>query len=491
MKSTVLLFLLGGLFLCPSLVAQTFTHGKSSSYIWPKEAEVQKKLDQWQDLKFGMLIHWGLYAELGIVESWSICAEEEDWIPRDSTISYEVYKRNYWATIDRFNPVNFAPSAWAKAGKRAGMNYVIFTTKHHDGFSMFDTRQSDFSIMHGAFKGDPRANVSKEVFEAFRQQGYMVGAYFSKPDWHCQYYWWDRYATPTRHHNYSIVQNPWRWEQFKKFTYNQIEELMNGDYGRIDILWLDGGWVRGPRPGESANAPRFARGVPEINMPAIAAMARRYQPGILVVDRTVPGEFENYQTPERGVPDEQLDNPWESCIPLGNDWGYVPNDAYKTPAKVIHTLVEIVAKGGNFVLGIGPKPDGTLPDEVVSRLEKIGEWLSLHGEAIYNTRPTPVYQYTTTRPTPEGEKREVTWFTQSKEGGKHYAIVCLEEGKPLPPKIAWSGANPIPGSKLILLSTGKAVKWKRTADGIEVTLPRKLPSTLPALAFSFYIEEHE
>lgn len=451
---------------------QTYAHSRSATYVEPREEEVREKLDQWQDLKFGMLIHWGLYSELGIVESWSICSEEESWIPRDSTLSYDAYKRDYWSTIDRFNPVRFDPEGWAAAGRKAGMNYVVFTTKHHDGFNLFDTKQTQFSIMHGAFGEHPRANVAKEVFRAFRREGFMVGAYFSKPDWHCQYYWWDRYATPNRHHNYSIAKNPWRWEKFKEFTYNQIEELMNGDYGKIDILWLDGGWVRGPRPGETVDPARAARGIPEIDMPRIAQMARKYQPGLLIVDRTVPGEFENYQTPERGVPPGKVDNPWESCITLGNDWGYVPTDIFKSPAKVIHILAEIVAKGGNLLLGVGPKPDGTLSEEVTTRLEKIGEWLAVNGEAIYGTRTTEAYQ--------DGS----VWFTRNKMDTRRYAIVCLEEGAPLPKKVVWRGNDPDPQAKMTLLATGKTVSWKKTADGIEVSIPRSLAGEA-AVVFAF------
>ena len=457
-----------------ALSAQTFTHEQSDSYVVPKEPEVRKQLDKWQDLKFGMLIHWGLYSQLGIVESWSICAEEEDWIPRDSTIAYDAYKRNYWSTINTFKPDKFDPAAWAKIGKQAGMNYVVFTTKHHDGFNMFDTKQSDFSITHGAFKDDPRRNAAKDVFNAFRKEGFLIGAYFSKPDWHSQYYWWDRYATPNRNNNYSIIKNLWRWNKFKEFTYNQIEELVNGDYGTIDILWLDGGWVRPALPGDAERLGRNYKGSQDIDMPKIASMARKYQPSILIVDRTVPGEFENYQTPERGIPSVQQTTPWESCIPLGNDWGFVPTDRYKSPAKVIHTLIEIVAKGGNLLLGIGPKPDGTLPDGVTERLLIIGNWLKTNGEAIYNTRITPVYN--------DGN----IWFTQSKDGKKIYAIVCLEEGKPLPSKLIWKGNEPAPGSKMICLQTGKAVSWKKTVDGIEVTLPRlSNPEDLPAPAFAF------
>jgi Alpha-L-fucosidase len=472
--SFIIISLLGTLHL--SLFAQTYTHGRSSSYTWPTDPKVLEKLDRWQDLKFGMLIHWGLYSQLGIVESWSICSEEEDWIPRDSTISYDEYKRRYWSTINKFKPDNFDPSKWARIGKSAGMNYVVFTTKHHDGFNMFDTKQSDFSISKGAFKDDPRNNAAKEVFNAFRNENYMIGAYFSKPDWHCQYYWWDRYATPTRNNNYDIRKNPWRWNKFKEFTYNQLEELTNGDYGTIDILWLDGGWVRPARPNEAERAGRAYKGAQDIDMPKIASMVRSYQPGILIVDRTVPGEFENYQTPERGIPETQLEHPWESCITLGGDWGYVPTDQYKSPAKVIHTLVEIVAKGGNLLLGIGPKPDGTIPDEVGERLNKIGQWMNKNGEAIFNTRITPVYN----------DKN--TWFTQSKNGKTVYAIVCLEEGQAIPDKIVWKGNEPKKGSKIKLLQTGKNVSWKKIPEGIEVVVPKGLPVDQAALAFSFVVK---
>ncbi|WP_165020685.1 alpha-L-fucosidase [Dysgonomonas sp. ZJ279] len=477
MKNKILsLFLLSALAISTAS-AQTYAHGRSSTYTWPKDKQVLEKLDKWQDQKFGMLIHFGLYSQLGIVESWSICAEEEDWIPRDSTITYDDYKRQYWNTINEFKPDKLNPSAWAAYGKKAGMNYAVFTTKHHDGFNLFDTKQSDFSVANGAFRNDPRKNVAKEVFNAFRDQGYMIGAYYSKPDWHSQYYWWDRYATPTRNNNYDTEKNSWRWGKFKEFTYNQIEELMNGDYGSIDILWLDGGWVRPARENDGQRAGKAYKGAQDIDMPKIAAMARRHQPGLLVVDRTVPGEYENYQTPERGIPETQLENPWESCITLGWDWGYVPTDQYKSPATVVHTLVEIVAKGGSLLLGIGPKPDGTLPQAVEQRLEKIGEWTLKNGEAIYNTRITPVYN--------DGS----TWFTQSKDGKKIYAITNLEEGKPLPKTIIWKGNEPIKGSKVIFLQTGKTVSWKKTANGIEVNIPKGLPADQPALAFSFVTEK--
>ncbi|MEO6232425.1 MAG: alpha-L-fucosidase [Ferruginibacter sp.] len=459
------------------LQAQQNVHPQSTEYDWPVDPAVKAKLDKWQDQKFGMIIHWGLYAVPGIIESWNLC--NEDWINRpDSNQSYEDYKKWYWGLKKDFNPVNFDPESWAKAGKDAGMRYVVFTTKHHDGFCMFDTKQTDFKISNGPFASNPKADVAKYVFDAFRKQDFMIGAYFSKPDWHSENYWWPKYATADRNNNYDIRQYPWRWNKFKDYTYNQISELLH-NYGSVDILWLDGGWVR---PLETVNDEVRAWGadIPQwsqdIDMPKIAAMARQAQPGILVVDRTVHGPYENYQTPEQHIPEAQLPYPWESCMTLANNWGFVPNDQFKSATKIIHSLIEVVAKGGSLLLGIGPKPDGTLPVEATERLEKIGEWMNANGAAIYNTRITEKYH------------ENNTWFTQSKNGDTQYALVCLTEGEALPATVSWKLNQPAKLSTIRLLQTGEKVKWKIVNDEVVVKLPAsfvKKNASMPALAFSF------
>ena len=453
--------------------AQQNIHHQSSQYEWPKDPLVQQKLDHWQDQKFGIIIHWGLYAVPGIIESWSLCSEE--WITRDTTSYYGDYKKWYWGLQKDFNPVNFNPGEWAKTAKAAGMKYLVFTTKHHDGFCMFDTKQTDFKITNGPFALNPKANVAKHVFDAFRKEGMMIGAYFSKPDWHSENYWWPVYATPDRNNNYDIRKFPWRWEKFKKYTFHQIEELMN-DYGKMDILWLDGGWVR---PLETVNdevrswGARIPDWSQDIDMPAIAAMARKAQPGLLIVDRTVHGPYENYQTPEQRVPDKKIKTPWESCMTLCNNWGFVPNDPPKPASRVIRTLIEVVAKGGSLLLGIGPKPDGTFPSEVVQKLNEIGVWTSVNGDAIYNTRPSEIYN--------DGN----VFFTQSKNGFKKFALSVFDEAHPAGQTIEWEGNFPKSNSKITLLQTGKTVKWKRVGNKVIVQLPKNVKPLYNALAFSF------
>ena len=213
----------------------------------------------------------------------------------------------------------------------------------------------------------------------------------------------------------------------------------------------------------------------DIDMPKIAAMAREAQPGLLMVDRTVHGPYENYQTPEQRIPAKQLDHPWESCMTLANNWGYVPNDQFKSSAKIIHTLIEVVAKGGSLLLGVGPKPDGTMPDEVNKRLEEIGSWMNKNGAAIYNTRTTKYYQ--------DGN----TYFTQNIKEGKQFALVCLKEGEALPTSVTWKTNAPKKGTKMQLLQTGEMVRWMQDGDNIKVLLPKTMQKStgVAALAFAY------
>ncbi len=435
---------------------QGFVHEQSSAdgYVWPTDQAVLDKLDKWQDKKFGVLFHWGLYSVPGIVESWSICSEDVDWIGRKVNLPYDEYKKWYFNLKDSLNPVDFNPEQWADIMDRAGMKYMVFTTKHHDGFCTFDSKLTDFTVAKGPFASNPRKNVAKEVFNAFRDKDFMIGCYFSKPDWHCEWFWNPYFATPNRRINYKKERHPDWWKNYQDFTAGQLGELLGGDYGKFDILWLDGGWITGD----------------DIKLDSILADARGSRhPGLISVDRAIKGRNENYQTPERGIPATQLNYPWESCITLSNDWGWVPNAPFKSPTKVLGLLSEITAKGGCLLLGVGPTAQGLIQPEVEERLTVIGDWLGKNGEAIYSTRTTPLYN--------DGS----VWFTANKDGKTLYAIYALPENEKLPATIEWSGN--IPTGKMTLLDGNRKVSYSVKDGKVTVKLPKGLPDMPVALKF--------
>jgi len=427
-------------------------HAFSDGYQWPDDPAVLEKLDRWQDLKFGVLMHWGLYSVPGIVESWNLC--NEDWIVRPEGSTYEGYKQWYWGLSKEFNPVDFNPEQWASVFRDAGMKYMIFTTKHHDGFCLFDSQYTDFSIAKGPFASHPRRDAARYVFDAFRAEDFMIGAYFSKPDWHCEYFWNPYYATPGRGINYKVSQHPDWWEKYVTYTRNQLGEITGGRYGRLDILWLDGGWISGD----------------QIGLDDILKEARKVSPGLISVDRTIQGPNENYQTPEQQVPDRQIVHPWETCLSLGNDWGWTPDPHYKSARRIIGTLAEIVAKGGSLVLGVGPTGQGIIEDKAVVILQEIGEWLRRNGEAIYNTRITEHYH--------DGN----LWFSASKDGKTLYAVYALQDGETLPEELTWEGN--LPSGKVTVLNNGKRVRAVQKNGKVTLTLPKGLKNEPVALRIS-------
>ena len=454
-----IIFIAATLFFAAAISSNAQEHTASLQYTVPTDAKVREKLADWKKIKFGLLMHWGTYSQWGVVESWSICPEDEGWTQRRGPYSADwyTYLKAYENLQTTFNPVKFNPERWAAAAKDAGMKYVVFTTKHHDGFCMFDSKETGYKITgsKSPFANNPKANVAKEVFNAFRNQGLMTGAYFSKPDWNTKDYWWRYFPPKDRNVSYDPKKYPQRWEDFKTFTYNQIQELMTG-YGTMDILWLDGGWVR-PKSSIDTTVEwqRTITHNQDIDMPKIAAMARTHQPGLLVVDRTVHGEYENYVTPEQQVPATYLPYPWESCITLGNSWSYVPGDQYKSSRKVIHMLTDIISKNGNLLLNVGPGPDGEWDSLAYNRLEAIGKWMKTNGEAVYESEADP------------NLPRQGKWaFTR--KGTDVYAIYQVAENEMIENSLS---VNLPAGVKVKSVSVmGGPQKVKFTQNGVQVVL---------------------
>ena len=445
------------------------THGyMPDNYVAPTDPLIRQRVEWYMDQKIGLMMHFGIYSQLGIVESWAMSDHDSHW-SRQPFVDWrnwqdgDGFRREYIALNRSFNPVRFDPDAWAGLAKEGGFRYLVFTTKHHDGFCLFDSKYSDYKVTAPdcPFSKHPRANIVREVFDAFRRKNLAIVAYFSKPDWHHPDYWENcgiGFKT-TRMPTYDVAKNPARWERFREYTRQQLLELCT-DYGRIDALWLDGGQVQ------------KKTGL-DIRIDEIIAECRARQPWLISVDRTAGGPCENVITPEQTVPPEPLAVPWESCITLGSGFSYRYDDKFKSTEEVIHLLLDVVAKGGNLALNVAPGPDGRLPRPAVARLKELGAWLKRNGEGVYATRPTPPW-------------RAGSWaFTARKDGSARYAFAI------------WSSIDahaadqlvPLPRaekvSKVVHLATGREIAFHAEPNGLMITLPADLVRDEYADGFRF------
>ena len=450
-------------------MADAIIHGmhgcsQEDEYVRPADPLVQQKLEWFQDQKLALMMHFGIYSQLGICESWPLSDGDADWSREgiDWEKDPETFRRQYRELNTRFNPVRIRPEVWADVAARNGFKYLIFTTKHHDGFCLFDTKYTDYksTAPDCPFHTHKHADIVKSVFDAFRARGIGIAAYFSKPDWHCPWYWAEGMEKPVacdRNPTYDPKQHPDVWEKFVEFTHGQMMELVR-DYGPIDILWLDGGQV-GPQNGQ------------DIRLSEFAAEARKIRPGLLTADRTIGGPNENYITPEQSVPTTPIRVPWESCVTVGHAFSYRFNEEYKTPRQLVHLLIDVVCRGGNLALNIAPQPDGNLPAPAVKAVDGLGAWLRDNGEAIYGTRLS------------EPNEQGIVAFTR--KGSVHYALMRLPEGQ----KIESTLLLPWPREtqKVTLLGLEASLPFERTAEGLLVRMPEILLGHSP-IAPAFRLE---
>jgi alpha-L-fucosidase len=337
--------------------------------------EHDKRMQWWHNAKFGMFIHWGLYSVIG----------KGEWVMWQEQISVEDYAKY----ANQFKPDKYNPDEWARLASDAGMKYMVMTTRHHDGFSLWDSKTSygDFTIMNTPAKFDA---VEKYV-KAARKYNLKVGMYYSPLDWRFPGYFLPRIYRSSA-------------EQMKSQTYNQVQELLT-NYGKIDILWWDGGgddWLSfGNEPQGTELKKRDPDWPPKKHYAAkplwegnkLNLLARKLQPQIILNDRAnSPGiEWDgDYATFEQKIGGYNTARDWESCdILTRNSWGWQPNEEVKSLETIISNLVKAVTGNGNYLLNVGPKPDGSIEPLQAERLREVGQWLKKYGESIYETDGGP------------------------------------------------------------------------------------------------------
>lgn len=415
-------------------------------YIPPRSPQVRKHLEWFMGLKLGFMMHWAPGCQLGTYESWPLSDGDGSWSQEDMTwADIETCKQQYREANRTFNPVKFNPAAWADLAKECGFKYLLFTTKHHDGFCMFDTRTTDYKITAPdcPFHTNPDADIVGALYREFRRRGLAISCYFSKPDWNSPYYWAPEFGpAPTRNVNYTIAEHPDLWEKYVQFTHSQIRELCT-NYGQIDVLWLDGGWVRPDNRGQDI---RLGEIVEELRAGP--------QPQMIVCERTCGGEYENFITPEKTVPDTALTVPWETCTTVGEKFSFHYTDHFKSGRELVHLLLDVVSKGGSLALNLAPQPDGDLPAPAVRSLREMGAWLAMFGEGIYCTRLCAPYF----------EPR--LFYTRSES--YIYAFYAYDEVPCLPRQLTLS--LDVPVEKVVSVRTGQPVPCRSTDAGLVLDL---------------------
>lgn len=397
MKTTMLAVVL-------SLMASMISTGAEAPTLYaPPKPEALKR---WQDMRFGMFIHWGPVSITGREIGWS----------RGSQTPVEEYDNLY----KKFNPEKFNADEWVKVAKDAGMKYMVLTTKHHDGFCLWDTRQTDFNIMNSPFKRD----VVKELSDACKKQGMAFGTYYSTCDWYHPDF-------PLTSPGGKIKREKSDLDSYNRYLLAQIKELVV-NYGPLITIWND--------------VPQMfkGRGTNTINM------VRALQPDILINNRT--GDGGDYDTPEQKIGGFQMKRPWETCMTICHQWAWKPNDTMKTLKECMQTLIRTAGGDGNLLFNVGPTPEGIIEQRQIDRLREMGQWLEKYGASIYGTRGGPF--------------KPAAWGVSTRRASQIFVHILSwpEEGGLTLPVISAK----ILSAKAL---TGGAVEFKQDDKGIMLTVP--------------------
>jgi alpha-L-fucosidase len=405
----------------------------------PGAAARDTRMDWWREARFGMFIHWGLYAVPA--GEWQGRTDFGEWIRNNAKIPLDVYDQ----FRPRFNPTAYDADAWVRMAKGAGMKYIVITTKHHDGFALFDSKQGDFTVMATPYRRD----IIGALVKACRREGIRIGFYHSIMDWHHPDY------LPRRDWEKDRPATGADFERYVVYMKAQLRELLT-NYGPIDILWFDGQW-------ESTWTASHGRD--------LYAYVRSLQPNIVINNR-VGGKIGDFGTPEQEIPATgQPGLDWETCMTMNRNWGYNRADHdFKPTSVLVRNLVEIASKGGNLLLNVGPDAEGRFPVESVERLAEIGQWMSKHGASIYGTEASPIAKPAWGRATRKALPGNVT---------RLYLHVF---DWPADGKLVVDGVLNQPRSAFLLGEAGgRALPVQRRPDGLVVSVPAKPPDPIDSV----------
>jgi alpha-L-fucosidase len=420
-----------------------FTASAQKNYLNESKADLDARMQWWRDATFGMFIHWGAYAvPAGEYKGQEVKGIGE-WIMHSANIPIPEYE----GYVKQFNPTSFNATEWVNTAKQAGIKYIVITSKHHDGFCLWDSKVTNYDIVDAApFKRD----ILKELSDACKVAGIKMCFYHSIMDWH------QPDAESKKDYTHQNTPNP-DWTKYRDtYLKPQLKELIT----KYDpaVLWFDGEWIPEWTEDQGKELYNYLRNLkPDLIINNRVGKGRAGMQGMSKT-KDAAGDF---GTPEQEILEGTADADWESCMTMNDTWGFKKNDHnWKTAQVLIDNLVDIAAKGGNYLLNVGPTAEGKIPDASVDRLKEMGKWLAVNKEGIYGTSSRKQYK--------EGD----TKFTVSKDGTTTYAFVHTQGGG----EVLLTSVRPARGSKIHVLGWKQPCVWKEENGKVSIRMPLKLPS---------------
>ena len=416
------------------------------NYLEESKEAFDQRIEWWRDARFGMFIHWGVYAIPAGMYNGEEVPGIGEWIMKRGKIPVDQYE----AMAKSWNPTQFDADSWVKLMKDAGMKYMVITSKHHDGFALWDSEVSDYNIVDYTPND---TDILRELSDACKKYGIRFGLYHSIMDWH----------HPKAQRNYymggkenEVTENKEDFaDYYENYLKPQLKELIE-NYDP-EIMWFDGEWVKVYTHEQGQDLYQYVRSLkPDILINNRVDKGRKSMQGMNKDDMQYAGDF---GTPEQEILEGTSSMDWESCMTMNDTWGFKKNDDnWKSTELLVHNLVDVAAKGGNYLLNIGPKADGTIPQPSVERLKAIGEWLTINGEAIYGTDKLSSDNY---------KQGELIRFTRKKGENLLYGITLEKpEGE-----INFKYLKPDEGSEVFLLGYDQPLEWNYTDKGLTVSIP--------------------